>query len=315
MAATTTKKKSKKAVKAEKEKEIASVIEDSVTWIECSTGDESDVNSAWLTSERTATAAMEAVSLLKADYMANPDEATRLPGLGVMMSGENKCRYEVGLCHKPTMTERQKLAIMGVIPSPFQSVFRANSVRYTNDGRAIRCDPVYYVYSPAADESNPWKPVWGDNGRPTGRTRRQYSAGGWKEYQEFSASATSLYLPFCQMANWAVRHLWHVRFSVGPDSRGVMYATSAAGVRGLFAMRDKPEGRTRRAALLHWVMSHDRIRIVEDEEISISVRNHMRGEKHFDWFGLHGEVLAPPELTEQQRIMAREGLAKRERGE
>jgi len=81
---------------------------------------------------------------------------------------------------------------------------------------------------------------------------------------------------------------WRVGFSLG-EGPEVQIPTDPIGAREVFKFRDIPEGRKRRAALVHWVDEHWRqIRVDPEEETK--VRAHLRGmskgTNSFVWNGL-----------------------------
>jgi hypothetical protein len=84
---------------------------------------------------------------------------------------------------------------------------------------------------------------------------------------------------------------WNVRFAVG-DSPAAQVPTTGFGVAGLFALRDKPAGLTRRKALLHWVRDHHRRK--SDGTVG-PVAAHFRGAEWFDWFDMRCQIV-PPEV-------------------
>jgi hypothetical protein len=90
---------------------------------------------------------------------------------------------------------------------------------------------------------------------------------------------------------------WSVSFAagIGPSVRVPACADSVA---GLFALRDRPEGRTRRQALRHWVRAHSR-RLPDARECDVT--GHLRGAEEFDWFGLRCRVVPPAALRPAQK--------------
>lgn len=68
------------------------------------------------------------------------------------------------------------------------------------------------------------------------------------------------------------------------DSPTLVFPTDALGIRELFRLRDKDEGKLRRSALLHWVCQHWRKKRIDPEAVSF-VRKHVRGETAFRWAG------------------------------
>lgn len=70
---------------------------------------------------------------------------------------------------------------------------------------------------------------------------------------------------------------------------GVRFVTDPSGAREVFRLRDIPNGKTRRAALRHWVEEHAR-RKHNDPSALIDVRRHMRGSTEFNWNGLYCKI-------------------------
>ena len=81
---------------------------------------------------------------------------------------------------------------------------------------------------------------------------------------------------------------WIVSFSCGSE-RIVSVPTDPTGIKGMFQMRELPEGRDRRAALLHWVSAHMR-RNRKDPETEHAVRQYLRGSREFEWFGMSCKI-------------------------
>lgn len=81
---------------------------------------------------------------------------------------------------------------------------------------------------------------------------------------------------------------WHVVLSA--KSAGLSLATDPIGAREAFALRDIPEGRSRRVALRNWVRSHWRKRRPVDANEMARVREHLRGATAFSWYGLSCSV-------------------------
>lgn len=75
---------------------------------------------------------------------------------------------------------------------------------------------------------------------------------------------------------------WNVR--IGYEGHpSVSFTTDHIGAREVFRLRDIPEGKSRRAALRHWVKSHWRS---GSRDGSSEVRRHLRGAERFVWNGL-----------------------------
>lgn len=58
----------------------------------------------------------------------------------------------------------------------------------------------------------------------------------------------------------------------------------------LFSLREIPDGRKRRLALLHWVSKHLRTKPSNPDE-KVEVKKYLRGQTDFEWFGLKGTIL------------------------
>lgn len=87
---------------------------------------------------------------------------------------------------------------------------------------------------------------------------------------------------------------WKVRLGYTGLPR-ITFNTDPDGVREVFRLRDVPEGRTRRAALRHWVSEHWR---TFGDERPIEVRKHLRGKVDFTWNGLRCEI--EPSLADRR---------------
>jgi len=82
---------------------------------------------------------------------------------------------------------------------------------------------------------------------------------------------------------------WQVNISAGmPQS--VTLLTDPVGVKEWFRLRDVPDGKNRRSALLHWVSKHSR-QSRKDPESEIQVRAYLRGASEWDWFGMGCRVI------------------------
>lgn len=85
----------------------------------------------------------------------------------------------------------------------------------------------------------------------------------------------------------------------------VQFVTDGEGAKEAFRLRDLPEGRARRAALLHWVNSHWRRR--PEPKPAVEVKRHMRGAERFVWNGLRCNIT--PSAADMRAAIAA-GLAK-----
>lgn len=82
---------------------------------------------------------------------------------------------------------------------------------------------------------------------------------------------------------------WHVTLGY-VDGLAVGFETDALGAGGAWRLRDIPEGRSRRAAIRHWVSEHYRQSKREDGEAT-KVREHLRGAVEFVWNGLRVRIV------------------------
>lgn len=84
-------------------------------------------------------------------------------------------------------------------------------------------------------------------------------------------------------------YLWSVLLAEGAGPRA-RFTTDASGVREAFRLRDIPAGKSRRAALRHWVTGHWRTRKRESAADRAWVREHLRGATEFAWNGLRCRI-------------------------
>jgi hypothetical protein len=92
-------------------------------------------------------------------------------------------------------------------------------------------------------------------------------------YKEFRLDFLT---PFLMGIAQSVDNYWKVETRFDSICPSLTLLTDAIGVKEFWKLRDVPEGKKRRAALLHWVDQHwreDR----NDPEVEIYVRKHMRG--------------------------------------
>lgn len=93
---------------------------------------------------------------------------------------------------------------------------------------------------------------------------------------------------------FTLRYEWRV--NIGPESGGSMnVVVGRESVPEIFRLRDVPEGKSRRSALLHFVSQHwKRSRgQAPTEDPAVFVREHLRGQTKFSWNGLRCEVMPP----------------------
>lgn len=82
---------------------------------------------------------------------------------------------------------------------------------------------------------------------------------------------------------------WLVRAKFDALCPSLTLLTDPTGVKEFWKLRDVPEGRTRRSALLHWVEEHWRKTRI-DPDIEAFVRKHMRGETEVKQGKLHAVI-------------------------
>lgn len=75
---------------------------------------------------------------------------------------------------------------------------------------------------------------------------------------------------------------WSNTIEIGVDGRSLTMLTDLDGARQALAMRDVPEGKKRRDALLHWVSQHWRAKPTGGK---CSVKRHKRGTRKFTVMG------------------------------
>lgn len=83
-------------------------------------------------------------------------------------------------------------------------------------------------------------------------------------------------VPFVCGVAQSLDHYWLVRTRFEECCPSLTLLTDATGVKEFWKLRDIPEGKKRRSALLHWVESHFRKTRV-DPDVESYVRKHMRG--------------------------------------
>lgn len=110
--------------------------------------------------------------------------------------------------------------------------------------------------------------------------------------------------------NLALRHRYEWAVNIGfENSPSVRIVTDPTGMKDLFRLRDVPDGRDRRDALMTWVSDHwreDR----HDPDVEVYVRKHLRGFTKFEWRGMQCEV-KPSRFDLEQRdkfIQEREAM-------
>lgn len=105
------------------------------------------------------------------------------------------------------------------------------------------------------------------------------------------------------------RYEWAVALGL-EGSPSVRFATDPTGIKDIFRIRDLPEGRDRRAALMTWVEDHWR-QDRTDPELEGYVRKHLRGLTSFTWQGMAGEVIpAQFDMDMRDRFIAERAAMK-----
>lgn len=107
------------------------------------------------------------------------------------------------------------------------------------------------------------------------------------------------------------RYQWMVRFRNG-TGYSLRLPVHPFAIPELFKLRDKHPTWDRRKALKHWVSRHWRTIKAEDNwEVLTYVRDHLRGQREFEWFGLDGKILIPQAELELLARMTKERDAMR----
>ncbi len=141
---------------------------------------------------------------------------------------------------------------------------------------------------------------------PTGKKKRIVKANGTcEEYCEDMIPEDSLHPALCFDTLALSRRVWRVSFSQ-PGLNNVIFGTNTSGVKGLFTVREKMAGESRRSALLHWVRDHLR-RLPSKEEEYAMIKSYDRGKEEFEWFGLVGKVIPPDEDFREKILQAKHG--------
>lgn len=120
---------------------------------------------------------------------------------------------------------------------------------------------------------------WADSPHPYAHVERQFVLG-------------------CGLAVYLQQEIergWHVVLGYD-DAPGIRFASSPAGAIECFRLRDIPNGKSRRAALLHWVNAHWRrsLSAADEQSAVVEVRKHLRGQRSFSWNGLRCEIVPSP---------------------
>lgn len=87
---------------------------------------------------------------------------------------------------------------------------------------------------------------------------------------------------------------WDWRVTLGYVGHPTLsFITDPVGAAEVFRLRDVPNGKTRRSALLHWVREHWRQQR-KDPDALTHVREHLRGAQRFTWNDLTCQIVPAP---------------------
>lgn len=165
-----------------------------------------------------------------------------------------------------------------------------------SSGIPIKRKHEFWDWVPERQEWSPYEPT---AIRYTSSTVRKYSARSSRffDYNVTTIEAEELAEPtVCGLIADAPNHVWQIVLRADKSCPGVSLMTSADGVLGMFAARDKTAGKNRRDALRHWVRAHNR-KIASSPASEVAVKKHLRGATEFSWFGLHGTVIPRKDVT------------------
>lgn len=125
----------------------------------------------------------------------------------------------------------------------------------------------------------------------TARSIESYLGGNWVHAEkEVSTKSSSFFRGNVAIAV-ALRQRYEWAVSIGfSNSPSVRIVTDPTGMKDLFRLRDVPDGRNRRDALMTWVSDHWR-KDRRDPDVETYVRKHMRGSAKFDWRGMECEIM------------------------
>lgn len=222
---------------------------------------------------------------LKVDEL---DAVKMPPETNMVFGSEHGGLFDIVTVSKVRLMERLKLKQFN--PSVGDGSICKMTTKVVSENGVVREElPVLFRSEKVKGKSNWWMPI---NPLLTKKERTitvtKVGTGEWAKYDKIQSTIVP-YPELAIMMNWSAAHCWNVRLSM-PDSPGLLLATDPVGVRELLKMRDVPEGRTRRQALVHWVSEHWR-KNRKDPSVEHLVREHLRGATDCDWFGLHCKVL------------------------
>lgn len=207
----------------------------------------------------------------------------------LLLGGENGSRYQLAKLTKKSYPEIRKLKYFRVLPHSASQACTVDTCHIYPDGASKQKRFLFY------NAGQLWVRTFASNLRT--KTRRIFTGTSFQDFDVHEGVWDDTWAQMITQMLWSQRYLWYVKLTYF-NSASVLLATDPTGVKGFFKLRDKPEGRDRRTALLHWVREHWRkSRKIKDDEIA--VRAHLRGDDEFNWFGMKGQVLIPFELDER----------------
>lgn len=156
-------------------------------------------------------------------------------------------------------------------------------------GKLLRCAGLYVWLGGQWTDAEGRMPWSGTAEKPLRQTEYILPAGDRMQ----PALATAVALK--QRYEWAV--------SLGLEKApSVRFVTDPTGIKEVFRIRDLPDGKDRREALLTWVTQHWR-QHRRDPELEVYVRKHLRGATSFNWRGMNCELL-PSQFDLEKREQA-----------
>jgi len=105
----------------------------------------------------------------------------------------------------------------------------------------------------------------------------------------YSSRRLSFLCPFLCGVAQSIGCYWLVKAKFDALCPSLTLLTDPTGVKEFWRLRDVPEGRVRRSALLHWVEEHWR-KTRNDPDVEAFVRKHMRGETEVKQGKLHAAI-------------------------
>lgn len=110
----------------------------------------------------------------------------------------------------------------------------------------------------------------------------------------------------CVATALALRQRYEWAVSLGLEaSPSIRFATDPTGIKEIFKIRDLPEGKDRREALMTWVSDHWR-QDRDDPDMEIYVRKHLRGATMFTWRGMNCELLPSKfDVDQREKLIAK----------